>query len=105
MTDKVEKPVIDVSYVARLARLELTAAEKPSLQRELEAIVGYIAQLKELDVTGIEPTAHAALLVNVWRADRAGAPFPRETMLANAPRTVNDELIEVPQVIPGEEEN
>lgn len=93
----------DVTYVAELARIELNDADKAKLQQDMQAIVGYIEQLNEVDVTGIEPTAHAVTLTNVTREDCAGQSVPRETMLANAPATVDDdELIKVPQVLPGE---
>jgi aspartyl-tRNA(Asn)/glutamyl-tRNA(Gln) amidotransferase subunit C len=94
---------IDVAYVAELARLELDSAEKERFQKDMESILGYIEQLNELDVTNIEPTAHAAPMTNVWREDKAGKTFPREKMLENAPATVDEELIKVPQVLPGEE--
>ena len=96
---------IDIGYVAQLARLELPEAQAAQLQTELESIVHYIDELKEVDVTGVEPTAHAARLFNVWREDEVGASLPRETMLANAPDTVDGELIKVPQVLPGEGSN
>jgi len=93
---------IDVGYVAGLARLELDPETKVKLQKDMEGILAYIEQLEELDVSGIEPTAHAALLTNVIRDDVAGESFPRETMLANAPAEVDEELIKVGQVLPGE---
>ena len=96
---------IDIGYVAQLARLELPDEQARQLQGELESIVHYIDELKEVDVTGVEPTAHAAQLVNVWREDAAGESLPRAEMLANAPDTVNGELIKVPQVLPGEGSN
>ncbi len=97
------KDCMDVGYVAALARIELPAADIVRLQHDMEAILGYIEQLKELDVTGIEPTAHAVPMTNVWREDAAGTPFPREVMLSNAPATVADnELIKVPSVLPGD---
>lgn len=94
---------IDVGYVAELARLELDDAEKARFQKDMESILGYIEQLNELDVAGIEPTAHAAPMTNVWREDKAGKTYPRDKMLENAPATVDEELIKVPQVLPGEE--
>jgi aspartyl-tRNA(Asn)/glutamyl-tRNA(Gln) amidotransferase subunit C len=94
---------IDVAYVAELARLELDSSEKERFQKDMESILGYIEQLNELDVTGIEPTAHAAPMTNVWREDKAGETFPRDKMLGNAPATVDEELVKVPQVLPGEE--
>ena len=96
---------IDIGYVAQLARLELPEEQARQLQGELESIVHYIDELKEVDVTGVEPTAHAAQLFNVWREDAVGESLPRAEMLANAPDTVNGELIKVPQVLPGEGSN
>jgi aspartyl-tRNA(Asn)/glutamyl-tRNA(Gln) amidotransferase subunit C len=93
---------IDVGYVAGLARLELDPETKVKLQKDMEGILAYIEQLEELDVSGIEPTAHAALLTNVIREDVAGESFPRKTMLANAPAEVDEKLIKVAQVLPGE---
>jgi aspartyl-tRNA(Asn)/glutamyl-tRNA(Gln) amidotransferase subunit C len=94
---------IDVAYVAKLARLELDDHTRQQLQGDLESVLEYFEQLNELDVSGIEPTAHAVRLTNVWREDAAKESYPRDKMLRNAPGTVDDELIEVPQVLPGEE--
>lgn len=93
---------IDVAYVAGLARLEIKPEDQARLQKDMDGILAYIEQLEELDVSGIEPTAHATLLTNVVREDVAGESFPRETMLANAPADVDDELVKVGQVLPGE---
>ena len=93
---------IDVAYVAGLARLEIKPEDQARLQKDMDGILAYIEQLEELDVSDIEPTAHATLLTNVVREDVAGESFPRETMLANAPADVDEELIKVAQVLPGE---
>ncbi|UDQ97238.1 Asp-tRNA(Asn)/Glu-tRNA(Gln) amidotransferase subunit GatC [Lentisphaerota bacterium WC36G] len=93
---------IDVGYVAKLARLELDDASKDKLQHDLEEILAYIEELGELDVDGIEPTAHALPIYNVMREDVSKPSFEREVMLKNAPGTVDDELLKVPQVLPGE---
>ena len=93
---------IDVANVAALARLEIPAGQAEKLQSEMEAIVGYVEMLSELNVDGIEPTAHAVERVNVIRDDFAEITFTREQMLANAPATIDDELIRVSQVLPGE---
>ena len=95
---------IDVSQVAALARLEIPAGQTEKLQAEMEAIVGYVEMLSELDVDGIEPTAHAVDRVNVMREDVATQPRSRQDMLANAPATVDGELVHVPRMLPGEEE-
>ena len=93
---------IDVKYVAELARIDLAEESVEKLQRDMQNIVSYIEQLSELDVSNIEPTAHAVQLVNVVRADAVTPSFPRETMLANAPAVLNGEMVKVPQVLPGE---
>ena len=93
---------IDVKYVAELARISLADDAVERLQRDMQNIVDYIEQLSELDVSNIEPTAHAAALTNVLREDVAKESYPRETMLANAPAVLNGELVKVPQVLPGE---
>ena len=93
---------IDVAHIAELARLRIDPGSVRKLQTEMESIVGYVEMLSELDVTGIEPTAHAVPRSNVLREDCAGTPFGRDAMLANAPDTVDGELIKVPQVLADE---
>ena len=95
---------IDIKYTADLARLELSAEQAEKLQSELARVVDYIAELAEVDVSGVEPTAHAAQLTNAWREDEAKSSFPREAMLANVPGIIHGELIQVPRVLPSEEE-
>lgn len=98
-----ENNKIDVARVAELARLEIAPELKEKLQGEMEAIVGYVEMLAELDTDGIEPTAHAVERVNVDRPDSpAVKEFTRAEMLANAPDTIDGELVKVPQVLPGE---
>lgn len=74
-----------VSWVAHLARLDLTEAELATMTRQLNAIVTYVDQLQELDTTGVEPMAHALDVHNVFRADEAGQSLPTDEALANAP--------------------
>ena len=100
-----EEARIDIGYVAALARLELSEEQLPKLQKDLDNIVGYIASLSELDLTGVEPTAHAAPLTNVWREDEPKPSYDRDRMLANAPALIDGDLIRVPQVLPGEGSN
>lgn len=94
---------INIKYIAELARLELSGEQTGKLQQELERIVGYIDELKEVNVDGVEPTAHAAALTNAWREDVVKESFPRDTMFANAPGVINDTLIKLPRVLPQEE--
>ena len=59
----------DVKYVAHLARIALSPEEEQKLGAQLGNILGYIEKLKQADVSGVEPTAHAFPLVNVTRPD------------------------------------
>jgi aspartyl-tRNA(Asn)/glutamyl-tRNA(Gln) amidotransferase subunit C len=91
-------PEIDIQYVAHLARLALTPDEEKKLAAQLDNILGYIEKLKELDVTGVEPTAHAVPLVNVARADEIRASLPHAEALRNAPAKANGLFI-VPKIV------
>jgi len=89
---------IDVKYVAHLARLHLTPDEEKKLGAQLGDILGYIEKLKELDVTNVEPTAHAMPLVNVTRPDEVRPSLPHEEALRNAPRQDRGLFI-VPKIV------
>ena len=90
---------IDIKYVAHLARIALTPDEEKKLAAQLGGILGYIEKLNELDVTHIEPTAHAVPMVNVTRADDLRPPsLPHEDALRNAPRQANGLFI-VPKIV------
>jgi aspartyl-tRNA(Asn)/glutamyl-tRNA(Gln) amidotransferase subunit C len=89
---------IDVKYVAHLARISLTPDEEKKLAAQLGGILGYIEKLKELDVTNVEPTAHAVPMVNVTRADEIRPSLPHEDALRNAPARANGLFI-VPKIV------
>ena len=89
---------IDVKYVAHLARLALTPEEEQQLGAQLGSILGYIEKLRELDVAGVEPTAHAVPLVNVTRADAIRPSLPHTDALRNAPRQAGGLFI-VPKIV------
>jgi aspartyl-tRNA(Asn)/glutamyl-tRNA(Gln) amidotransferase subunit C len=91
-------PEIDVKYVAHLARIALTPDEEKKLAAQLGGILGYIEKLKELDVTNVEPTAHAVPMVNVTRPDEVRPSLSHEDALRNAPRQVNGLFI-VPKIV------
>jgi len=89
---------VDVTYVANLARIELSAEETERFQGELDTVVAYIHQLNELDLEGIEPMSHPHPRENVLREDvPVEGPDPEE-LLKNAPATIQD-LIRVPQMM------
>ena len=89
---------IDVKYVAHLARLSLSPEEEKTLGAQLNHILGYIAKLKELDVSQVEPTAHAVPLVNVTRPDETRPSLFHEDALRNAPAKANGLFI-VPKIV------
>ena len=57
MSEQAGVTIEDVRRVAELANLELTAEEEPRMQRDLNAILGHIAQLNELDTAGVPAMA------------------------------------------------
>jgi aspartyl-tRNA(Asn)/glutamyl-tRNA(Gln) amidotransferase subunit C len=89
---------IDVKYVAHLARLSLTPEEELKIGAQLGSVLGYIEKLNEVDVSGVEPTAHAFPLVNVSRPDEVRPSLTHEDALRNAPAQANGLFI-VPKII------
>jgi len=89
---------IDVKYVAHLARLALTPEEEQKLGAQLGHILGYIEKLKELDVTNVEPTAHAVPLLNVTRPDELRPSLSHDEAMRNAPARSNGLFI-VPKIV------
>jgi aspartyl-tRNA(Asn)/glutamyl-tRNA(Gln) amidotransferase subunit C len=79
---------LDVKYVAHLARLQLSSDEEKKLSAQLGHILGYIEKLNELDVTGVEPTAHAVPMVNVTRPDEIQPSLPHDEALFMVPKIV-----------------
>ncbi len=92
------KTDIDVKYVAHLARLSLSPEEETKIGAQLAGVLGYIEKLKEVDVTGVEPTAHAFPLVNVTRRDEVRPSMSQEDALRNAPSQANG-LFLVPKIV------
>jgi aspartyl-tRNA(Asn)/glutamyl-tRNA(Gln) amidotransferase subunit C len=88
----------EVEHVARLARLELSLDEKERMRRELDAILGYVETLRQVDTTGVGPTTHVLPIVNVMRDDEIRPSFPAAAMLANAPEP-EGELFRVPRIL------
>ena len=94
----------DVQQVAHLARLELPEARLAKLTGQLESILEYVAKIGEVDMTNIEPMAHALPLHNVFREDVVEPSLPLEKVLQNAPET-DGPFFKVPKVIGGEEDS
>lgn len=75
----------EVEYIAYLARLGITEAEKEKYAKQLSAILDYVEQLNELDTEEVEPIAHIAGLENVTRKDEIKNKPDRENLLKNVP--------------------
>ena len=89
---------MDVGDVAHLARIDLTPEETKLFQGQLEQVLHYVEQLGELDVSGVEPTAHAFPVYNVLRKDEVGQSLNHAAVIANAPAATEGE-IRVPKII------
>ncbi len=96
----------DVRYVAQLANLELTAEEEPRMQRDLNAILEHIAQLNEVDTTGVPAMAQVSELLQGKLADRGEElrtdsvtpSLDRAAVMESAPET-DGRFFKVPKVI------
>jgi aspartyl-tRNA(Asn)/glutamyl-tRNA(Gln) amidotransferase subunit C len=89
---------LDIDYVAKLARLELTDQEKEKFTAQLGDILAYFTKLSEVDTKKVEPTAHANPIFDVLRDDVTKEPFAQTEALANAPECSEDQVV-VPRVI------
>jgi aspartyl-tRNA(Asn)/glutamyl-tRNA(Gln) amidotransferase subunit C len=99
MAEKVT--VQDVERVAELAHLKLAAEETPRMQRDLNAILDYVAELNQLDTTGVAPLEQVSELGNFvgeLRADVLVPSLPRAEVMAEAPET-DGSFFKVPKVI------
>lgn len=94
-----ESTEFKVGYVAGLARLDITAEEAERFQPQLDGILSYIEALRDINVDGIEPTAHPAPVLDRLREDSTPASsISQESFLRNAPDTAKSQL-RVPKVI------
>lgn len=87
-----------VRHVAALARLSLSPEEERRYASQLSAVLDAVAQLQELDVSGVEPTSHATLAASLLREDVTRPSLPPEKGLANAPSKVGTRFA-VPKII------
>ena len=97
--------VKDVRRVAELANLDLTPEEEPRMQRDLNAILGHIAQLNELDTSGIPAMAQVGEILRgvaatgaSLRADLVRPSLDRAAVMAEAPES-DGRFFKVPKVI------
>jgi aspartyl-tRNA(Asn)/glutamyl-tRNA(Gln) amidotransferase subunit C len=98
--------VEDVRHVADLANLELTAEELPRMAKDLNAVLGYIAQMNELVTSAVEPMAQVGQALGLkvavggetLRADVVRPSVDRGAVMAAAPET-DGRFFKVPKVI------
>ncbi|MCR4426339.1 MAG: Asp-tRNA(Asn)/Glu-tRNA(Gln) amidotransferase subunit GatC [Firmicutes bacterium] len=91
-----------VQHVANLSRLAFSGHDLERIGVELSKIIDYVNKLAELDTEGVEPTAHALPIVNVFREDVARPSLPQGEALANAPDR-HGEFFRVPRIVDTEE--
>ena len=87
----------EVEHVARLTRLRFDEDELCRLQAELGRSFDWVEQLAGLDLSGLEPTTHAAALKNVLRADEPVAGLSQEEAVANGPDVEQGQFV-VPRI-------
>jgi aspartyl-tRNA(Asn)/glutamyl-tRNA(Gln) amidotransferase subunit C len=87
-----------VRRIARLARIRVDDAQVTQIQGELNAILGWIDQLNEVDVTGVEPLTGGALMAMRMRDDVVTDGAQAEAVLSNAPER-DGPFYTVPKVV------
>ena len=87
-----------------LSRLAVPEERLPRIAGQLESILQYVAKIGSVDVTGVEPMAHALPVVNVFREDVVEPSLPVDEVLANAPDK-EPPFFKVPKVVGGDEDS
>ncbi|HEX2973249.1 MAG TPA: Asp-tRNA(Asn)/Glu-tRNA(Gln) amidotransferase subunit GatC, partial [Tepidisphaeraceae bacterium] len=93
-----------VRHVAKLSRLALSDEQAQKYTSQLGSILDYVAKISQVDVSGVEPMAHALPLHNVFRDDIVEPSLPVEQVLQNAPDTEGP-FFKVPKIIGAEEDS
>ncbi len=91
---------IDISHVARLARLRLSPDELELYGRQCRELLEHVARIQAVDTEGVEPTSHPLPMVNRFREDRVTpeSVLDRDEVLAQAPRA-EGEFFRVPPAL------
>jgi aspartyl-tRNA(Asn)/glutamyl-tRNA(Gln) amidotransferase subunit C len=83
---------------ARLARLRLSETELDTLGKAVEQMLVHFSHMREVDVTGLEPTTHPLLRENRLREDAESGPRDADTLLENAPE-LEERFLVIPNVL------
>ena len=88
----------DVLKIANLAKLAVPQADKKPLTDKLNAILGFVEQLKKIDVSNVEPMSHVHGSTNIFREDAALESKNHDEVFANVPDR-SGRYIRVPIII------
>jgi aspartyl-tRNA(Asn)/glutamyl-tRNA(Gln) amidotransferase subunit C len=89
---------IDIDHIAALCRIALTDQERETITEQLDTMLAYLKQLKEVNIENVIPMLHASDICNVLRADQPGENFPAKVALSNAPEQKNNQIV-VPRIV------
>ena len=90
----------EVQHIAKLARLGITSEEEKKFTNELSSVLDYIEKLKEVDVTGVEPTSHSILVENIMREDQESLKLKTQnSKLLDLAPDKKDNYLKVKQVL------
>ena len=90
----------EVYHVAKLARLNLSGSEAVTYRKDLNAILGYVESLRELNTDNVPPMSHVLEIKNVWREDNPSEKKETDPLLSNAPERERD-YFKVPKILEG----
>lgn len=83
----------DILKLAKLARIDLNEDEAVQFEAEFNAVLGYVEQLQDVDVSGLEPTSQVTGLTNVTREDTVkDYGYEPKELLKNVPRVKGDKI-------------
>lgn len=88
----------EVAHVAMLARIQLDEQELDQLAGQLDAIVGYVAQVNEAETDDVPPMSHPMPITNVTREDEVRPSLGADAVLAGAPASAQQRF-EVPRIL------
>ncbi|MEK4026232.1 MULTISPECIES: Asp-tRNA(Asn)/Glu-tRNA(Gln) amidotransferase subunit GatC [Sporosarcina] len=88
----------DVKYFADFVRIGLSEEDKENFSAQIADLIESVSNLKEVDVTGVEPMTHPVPMINILREDQPKDILDREKMLASA-EDQEDGLIKVPDIL------